>query len=261
MNNTPGITSRSLLIVCICIVALGSAFAMTTIFSPAGPTSPGEPEKLTFKKLVANKAMEEYERWHRNGTLREKDTAVAGTLKEYWKLGGIAVKDHQLQDGSWQFRHPWSAVFISWVMWQAGAGTSFPYANAHAKYIVWARENAKTESQPLFAAYDVCDPRSAWPEPGDLVCMNRRRNKFTLNTINENCMSHCDVVVEVNREQRYMVSIGGNVGQTVNKRIIWLDENGFVDAAKNYRVQDDQEKNPEGPQNEIFGLIRVNGNF
>jgi hypothetical protein len=261
MQTTPRLTARGLLILFICIIAIGSAFAMTTIFGDPEFKAADLPEKLNFKKMVVLKTLEEYDRWHRNGTIREKDTAVAATLKNYWKLGGLSVKDHQLQDGSWQYTHPWSAVFISWVMFEAGAGASFPYTNLHAKYIVWARDNAKTQEQPLFAAYDICDARSAWPEPGDLVCMNRKRNRFTLNTINDNCISHCDIIVEVNKEQGYMVSIGGNVGQTVNKRIIWLDENGFVDTSKTFKVLDDEEKDPEGSQKEIFAIIRVNNNY
>lgn len=258
MQRTPG---KTLLILFISIIALGSAFAMTSFLNPPALKASDLPEKLTFKRMVVLKTLEEYERWHHNGTLREKDTAVAGILKQYWKVGGLTVKDHQLQNGSWQFQHPWSAVFVSWVMLQAGAGASFPYANAHAKYIVWARENAKAQLQPLFAAYDVCDARSAWPEPGDLICMNRRKNHFTLNTINENAVSHCDIIVEVNRAEGYIISIGGNVGQTVNKRLIRIDENGFIDTSKDYKVLDDEEKNPEGSQKEIFGIIKLSDNM
>jgi hypothetical protein len=261
MQRTPTLTTRGLLIVFISIIAIGSTFAVTTILANNDPKTDEVPEKITFKKMVMLKTLEEFNRWHSNGTIREKDTAVANTLKAYWKLGGLSVNDQQLGNGSWQYAHPWSAVFISWVMLQAGAGTSFPYANAHAKYIVWARDNAKTQEQPLFAAYDICDARSAWPEPGDLVCMNRKRNRFTLNSINEKSISHCDIVVEVNKEQGYLVSIGGNVGQTVNKRIVWLDENGFIDTSKNYKVLDEEDKNPEGSQKEIFGIIRINNNY
>jgi hypothetical protein len=259
MQRTPRIRI-TMIIVCTCIIAFSSAYAMTSIFSDPEMKSDELPGNLTFKKMVVLKTLEEYDRWHRNGTIHEKDTAVRQILKAYWRLGGLTVKDHQLENGSWQYQHPWSAVFVSWVMFQAGAGSSFPYANAHAKYIVWARENTTVQQQPLFAAYDVCDARSAWPEPGDLICMNRKHNRFNLKSINENCVSHCDIVVEVNRDQGYIVSVGGNVAQTVNKRIIWLDQNGFIDTSKNYRVQDDEEKNPEGSQKEIFGIIRINNN-
>jgi len=123
---------------------------------------------------------------------------------------------------------------------------------------VWARDNAYAEQQPLFAAYDVNDQRSAWPEPGDLICMNRRSKQFTITTINQKCISHCDIVVEVNKEKGFITTIGGNVGQTVNKRIVWIDANGYIDHSKNWQVMDDDEQNPEGSQKEIFGIIKVN---
>jgi hypothetical protein len=261
MQTTPRLTARGLLILFICIIAIGSAFAMTGIFGDPEIKPADLPGKMNLKKMIVLKTLEEYDRWHTNGTIREKDPLVAETLKQYWQLGGVTPTDRQLQDGPWQYTHPWSAVFISWVMFQAGAGSSFPYTNLHAKYIVWARDNAKTQEQPLLAAYDICDARSAWPEPGDLVCMNRKRNRFSLQTINDKCISHCDIIVEVNKEQGYIVSIGGNVGQTVNKRLIWLDDNGFIDTAKNYQVLDSEEKNPEGSQKEIFGIIKVNNSY
>lgn len=258
MERTPRITTRTLLILLIIVVAIGSSVAMTRMFKQPPVGVADIPERLSFKQTIVLKTLEEYSRWHPNGlTIREKDTAVAGMLKAYWNTCGFSVKDYQLQDGSWQYNHPWSAVFISWVMKEAGAGAFFPYSILHARYIVWARENALNQN-PSFAAYSIEDAKSAWPEPGDLICMNRKRNRYKLGNITPVSISHCDIVVEVNREMGYLVSIGGNVGQTVNKRLIWLDANGFVDTRRNYKVLDDEEKDPEGSQKEIFGVIRVN---
>ncbi len=261
MYTTPRIIRGSLL-ACICIIALGSAYSGMTHVLAAAATNPETPvTELTFKKLVVQKTLEEYDRWHVNGTLRETDAGATPILKEYWKLGNIPVTEKNLQNSSWQYRHPWSAVFISHVMLQAGAGSHFPYSNNHAKYIVWARDKAMEDTTAVFAAYDVKDQRSAWPEPGDLICMNRRSNRFTLHSINKDCISHCDIVVELNREQGLITTIGGNVGQTVNKRIVWLDANGFIDGSKNWQVPDAEEENPEGSQKEIFGVIKVNGSY
>lgn len=257
MQTTPAF-SKGLWLGCICVVLLGiSLSSMTRVFSDSETLAEEPVEAVTFKKLIAKKAVEEFDRWHVNGTLREKDTAVTAILKEYWKLGAIKVNSWNLQDGSWQYQHPWSAVFISYVMMQAGAGNNFPYSNNHAKYIVWARDNALKDTASIFAAYDIKDQRAAWPEPGDLICMNRKGNRFTLHSINPESISHCDIVTEVNKESRYIVTIGGNVGQTVNKRIVWLDESGFIDTSKNYQVQDAEEENPEGSQRQIFAVIRV----
>jgi hypothetical protein len=262
MQTTPNII-RGLLLACICIVALGSTYSnMIYVLGSSSNAQVEEPsEVMTLKKMIAKKASEEYDRWHLNGTLRETDAEAIPILKEYWKLGVIAVNEQNLQNSSWQYRHPWSAVFISHVMLQAGAGNNFPYSNNHAKYIVWARDNAITHPDPLFAAYAVNDQRSAWPEPGDLICMNRRSKRFTMESINQKCISHCDIVVEVNKEQGFIITIGGNVGQTVNKRIVWLDANGFIDHSRNWQVQDAEEENPEGSQKEIFGVIKVSSSY
>lgn len=249
---------KSIFVGSLCLVVLGTAYsAMTRFLSSPPATNNKIASPPSLKEMIAIKAQQEYDRWHRNGTLRETDTAATGILLEYWKLGVIPVSKYDLQNSSWQYHHPWSAVFISWVMQEAGAGNAFPYSNNHAKYIVWARENAGNRSPAAFTAYDVKDPRAAWPEPGDLVCMNRRSRQFTLQTINSKCISHCDIVVETNREKGYIVAIGGNVGQTVNKRIVWLNSEGFVDPSKNWMVTDEAENNPEGSQREIFGIIRV----
>ncbi len=262
MQRTPNII-RGLLLACICIVALGSTYSsMIHVVASSSTVNDKKPfEEITLKKQIANKALEEYDRWHLNGVLRETDDDAIPILQEYWKLGVITVTEQNLRNSSWQYRHPWSAVFISHVMLQAGAGNNFPYSNNHAKYIVWARENVTAEPEPLFAAYSVYDQRSAWPEPGDLICMNRRSNRYTMETINQKCISHCDIVVAVNKEQGFITTVGGNVGQTVNKRIVWLDANGFIDHSRNWQVMDDEEQNPEGSQKEIFGVIKVNTSY
>lgn len=256
MNKPPQLL-RWFLLLALVVVIIGTAYASVRFV--IGSATAREDTAIvakTFKQLVVEKTLEEYNRWHQNGTLRETHPDAAAILKNYWKLGSIPVTENNLRNSSWQYRHPWSAVFISWVMLQAGAGNQFPYSNNHAKYIVWARDNAALPNA-VFTAYDVKDERAAWPEPGDLVCMNRRSNRFTLQSINRNCISHCDIVVEVNKEAGYLVAIGGNVGQTVNKRIVFLDANGLIDQSRNWRVDDLEEENPEGSQKDFFGIIRV----
>lgn len=261
MQRAPNII-RSLLLICICIIALSAAYSkMLQVKGSVSAANNELSEEITFKKLIVKKAVEEYDRWHVNGTLRETHTDAISILKEYWKLGVITVTEQNLKNSSWQYRHPWSAVFISHVMLQAGARDNFPYSNNHAKYIVWARDNALSEQDPIFAAYDIHDEKSRWPEAGDLICMNRRSNQFTIKSINSTCISHCDIIVEVNKEKGFIITIGGNVGQTVNRRIVWLTKDGFIDITRNWQVLDEEDKNPEGSQKEIFGVIKVNSQY
>ena len=255
LNNMQLSPVRRFIAISVCILALSCVMAFAYTFSDNPVPEPVE-KKRSLKDSIAYKAMLEYDRWHLSGTMRETDPEATAVLKQYWELGGIGIPTNaQLRNSSWQYRHPWSAVFVSWVLREAGAGNRFRYANAHARYIVWARENAGKGI--AFEAYDVCDYRAAWPEPGDIICMNRGGKKLNLNTINTNCISHCDIVVEVNKDAKTIVAVGGNVSQTVNKRIIQLDANGFIDASKKWRVPDEEDNNPEGPQTEIFGIIKV----
>ncbi len=252
---------KSALLIVLCIALVSAYGAINGAFTQSNDKPRSEEEKLSLKQSIALKAVEEYERWHKNGTMQETDSGAISILMQYWTLGAIPLPTtKQLQSSSWQFQHPWSAVFISWVMQEAGAGNSFYYANAHSKYIVWARENAKNYESTLFAAYDIQNEKSAWPEPGDLICMNRRNKQFNLQTINASCISHCDIVVEVNKAQGFITAIGGNICQTVSKRIVWLDDDGFIDTSKNWKVLNEEENNPEGSQRQIFGIIKVRSN-
>ena len=46
-----------------------------------------------------------------------------------------------MQSAVYQDAHPWSAVFVSYVMRTAGAGPAFAYSAAHQTYIRAARQN------------------------------------------------------------------------------------------------------------------------
>lgn len=74
---------------------------------------------------------------------------MTATLQEYYRTGvGITVTASDLQSSSWQAGHPWSAVFISWVMRQAGAGSAFAYSTAHREYVGAAKRNAESGTPP-----------------------------------------------------------------------------------------------------------------
>ncbi|MCE3281697.1 MAG: hypothetical protein K0Q66_434 [Chitinophagaceae bacterium] len=252
----PGVslTIRILVLFAIVTIALSGEYrALTASFIT--PSNEGAGKNAgTFKERLVATTLSEYARWN-NGALRETDSRAAEILRAYWEMGTVGVPtNEELSDSIWQENRPWSAVFISWIMKQAGAGNTFRYAHAHANYIAWARDNAPGKS--AFVAYDVKDRSSAWPEPGDLICMNREKNQHTLQDLQPYHASHCDVVVEVNREMNMMITIGGNLAQTVNKRIVWLDVNGHVDAGREWMVMDDE--NPyKGGQEDIFAIIKV----
>ena len=125
---------------------------------------------------------------------------------------------------------PWSAVFVSSVMKQAGlSADQFRPAPAHAGYIQTAIE-AYGEARGAYA-YLPCDPGWTAPRVGDVICYSR--NSSPIRSFGQvvsgveavqsghgqfGFESHCDVVTEVSNTPKHVIhSIGGNVGDTVTK--------------------------------------------
>jgi len=125
---------------------------------------------------------------------------------------------------------PWSAVFVSSVMKQAGlTPDQFRPAPAHAGYIQSAVE-AYGKGAAAYA-YLPCDPSWTSPRIGDVICYSR--NSSPIRSFGQvvsgveavqsdhgefGFESHCDVVTEVSTTPKHVIhSIGGNVGDTVTK--------------------------------------------
>jgi hypothetical protein len=214
-------------------------------------------KRISLKQSIVKTACEEFAWWRSDTTLRESDEKAVARLKQYWLSVGRQTRGIQLRDSLWQEQHPWSSAFISWVMTRAGAGKKFKTSPNHAGYIVWARKNLQSKCKEIFIAYDICDQKCAWPEPGDLICKNRDGNNFSLSTITASDISHSDIVVEVDTVRKAIVTIGGNVRNTVSKRIIYLDADGYIDRSSNWKVIDEAMGNPEGSQSEFFAIIKL----
>jgi hypothetical protein len=180
----------------------------------------------------------------------ERQPGLWQRVGEYWWLGLNAGDEA----GSWTGKHDaqgvvfppqqdgnyaWSAAFISYVMRIAGAGTRFPYAEAHATYINIAAEMAQGTTSGWVVTAER--PDSYAPQPGDLICHGRLRAKtlrfedlpagpFT---------SHCDIVVEI--QQGAVAVIGGNVDDAVTLKHIPIDAQGRIagpgDAVYDQRYQ------------------------
>jgi hypothetical protein len=147
---------------------------------------------------------------------------------EYWWLGlpmgaedqGTTGKHNQNgyvfraeQDGI----YAWSAVFVSYVMRMAGAGSRFPYSKVHADYINAARLNPGQ-----FAVAER--PQSYTPQRGDLICLWRRQPLRFDDLPAGRFASHCDIVVATRPGQLDVV--GGNVENTVAMRHIPVAPDG-----------------------------------
>jgi hypothetical protein len=170
---------------------------------------------------IAQVALEQFRRWRPGGgaALMETSPAASPILREYYRVGvETTVSDADMQSTVFQDAHPWSAVFVSYVMRTAGAGAAFAYSAAHQTYIRAARQNrlSGNNANPFWAfrATEVA------PRAGDLVCASRMNSGARYDNIADPQYraTHCDVVVET-QPGRIRV-IGGNVSQTVGEK--WL---------------------------------------
>ena len=188
------------------------------------------PARPSPREAIARVAREQFRRWRPGGgpALTETSAAAALILREYYRVGvGITVTDAQMRSTAYQGGHPWSAVFVSYVMCTAGAGDGFNYSTAHQSYIRAARTNRlrRNAAKPFWAfrATEVA------PQLGDLVCASRSNSGATYDNIGdaEYRATHCDIVTEV-RPGRLRV-VGGNVNQTVGEKWLTTRPDGKLD--------------------------------
>lgn len=224
----------------------------------------GEDEKLKklnvdfFKRQLLNIIQEEYCFWTDPNIKIETDNTAIEKIKSYWSAINIHPSTKEIKKFAWQERNPWSAAFISWCMQTAGIGSNFKYAPNHAQYIIWANDNRLNNnySNP-FWAYNTTDKQVAWPVPGDLLCKNRSGKQYTLNTIFATAISHCDIVLEVDKPNGIVTTIGGNVLDKVNKRWVFLNENGYIDREAKWLCFDANGIATFGEQKDFFSIIKV----
>ncbi len=220
-----------------------------------------------LKRSIVGIANCEYHAWNVPTRLSETNSATFYRQRLYWgiidmddvsdaDLGSVDWQDGPIgADGIRRNGHYWSAVFISWVVQQAGAGEHFFYDSAHSCFIHWAKLNREAAylNNP-FWAYSINAPQSAWPEPGDILCKNRSNNNYTLDTISCGDESHTDIVVKLDRPNNRVITVGGNVGDRVARRIVTINQQGYVDINATWQIEG---TNSTGSQDQFFALIRV----
>jgi len=121
----------------------------------------------------------------------------------------------------------WSAAFISWVMDKSGKLFNVPFkkSSSHSTYIIEYVKNRKENKLTApFVAYRL-NEKSA--EIGDLVCYSRE-GSADLYDRTGGYKSHCDIVVA--KRPNEIEVIGGNVNQSVTKKILSTNNLGVVDS-------------------------------
>ncbi len=156
-------------------------------------------------------------------------------LSNNTKIPNLPSCKEKQKDKVWDLA-PWSAAFVSYVFRSAGIGAkNFAYSGSHSAYIVEAIRNAKGESSktPMFFGYPI---DKASPARGDLICALRGNNasKSTFDDIpaTKGFESHCDIVVSTGKDT--LEAIGGNVGDTVAKTIVRINDKGRIIVDQKY---------------------------
>jgi hypothetical protein len=199
----------------------------TLLFPPAPSPLPAF-DSQAFRQRIVRLANQELARWG-NGRIKETDPKVRRVLQDYWRSGtGKIYGEDQLGDPTFQKDHAWSAAFISWIMKTAGAGNAFKYSSAHATYTRSAKDNRLANNNNPFKAYRIGE---LTPQVGDLVCKSRSASAATYDNIRPGMKTHCDIVTEI--RPRSIVTVGGNVNNSVAQKILRTDANGRI-AEPNY---------------------------
>jgi peptidoglycan hydrolase-like protein with peptidoglycan-binding domain len=224
--------------------AIAAAVGAQAVPQPGPSPTPFPTPASSLADEIVRVAKTELGRWHDGKKLRETDSEAVPVLQRYYREGvKMNLSAAELQDKKWQQAHPWSAVFISYVMRTAGAGSAFRYSPAHQDYIAAARRNRldNVTSNPFWAyrADEVV------PQVGDLVCNARGNSGATYDNIGDKQRrkTHCDIVVAVSPGKLRV--IGGNVHDNVDDKVLDTLADGRISVA--------------GKQAAIFAILRCRG--
>ena len=176
------------------------------------------PTPSSFAKKLAAVAQAQHTRFQ---FVNEADPALCKQIKKWTQDIGFSFTSCTTV--------PWSAVFISWCVLNAGATKAeFKFAMAHSVFVNQAIKNA-LNNQGVFRGFDITVEK---PSVGDIIQNNRRNNKFDFEFArkNANYESHSVIVVEVGQDVNggFAFCIGGNESDSVRRSVVPLDAKGFI---------------------------------
>ena len=150
---------------------------------------------------------------------------------------------------------PWSAVFVTSVIRNAaihlglegvagGTHTTIDEiltaSSAHAVYTLAAYQN-RFGTNPRRGTYQAFRPDERTPQVGDIIIQDRQKNLTFPNVVAFNDIPttladgralHGDIVVEVPPDDDFVITIGGNLGNSVRRRKYPLDANRRLVVAR-----------------------------
>jgi hypothetical protein len=191
----------------------------------------GERWWLFFKEELVRLAKQEYDWWNPDGnekiyaTLNGKTNPEAHQrLRQYYRLSGLLGKFLTASD----LNHlVWGAVFVSYLIKMAQSKDMLPYSERSIDLMRAAKKNRVLEVKTNpFWLYNITEYA---PEPGDIL-FHWRDQAFNYHNIDPDDISpmpaQCEVIVE--KENKTIITIGGNISNSVSKHTITLDDEGKI---------------------------------
>jgi len=175
----------------------------------------------SFESKLTDIASSEFQKF---GGRIETDPLLAGRIKDYWtglglKFPGVAT--------------PWSAVFVSWCVKNAGATKNeFRFSAQHSVFVKAAIDNSMTNSG-VFRGVRFDE---VMPAIGDIIQWNRGGGKIDFATAasSHNYASHSAIVIVVGQDNsgRFVMTIGGNEADMIGRTRIPLNDAGLIIQSK-----------------------------
>jgi hypothetical protein len=175
------------------------------------------PTPTPFVRRAADTAQKQFDKFHLQ---HEHDPELSAAIRSWYAALGFTFESVDT---------PWSAVFVSWCMFAAGATRDeFKFAQAHSVFVHTAIQNGLGQ-RGVFRAFPV---DVAAPQMGDIIQHNRGGNHFNFEfaKTHPNYISHSAIVVETGQDAqgKFAVTIGGNEGDSVGMKVVRLQANGRI---------------------------------
>lgn len=150
----------------------------------------------------------------------ENDEPLSSQIKQYWTDLGFPFPG---------VAEAWSAVFVSWCVKQAGASKAeFTFAARHSTFVFAAIANHKS-NRGVFRGQEIT---AYAPKIGDIIQNNRLKKNYTYKYAagHDGYFSHSAIVTEIGFDPlgKYALTIGGNEADSVRRKVVRLDDNGFI---------------------------------
>lgn len=171
------------------------------------------PPPSAFAKALADVAVGQFDSFH---LIDESHEPLFSQIKKYWDAVGVPFPG---------VVEPWSAVFISFCVKQAGAtAAEFQFSPQHSVFV-----NRAINDPGAFRGFDLPDESA---RVGDIIQNNRlgTHHDFAFAASHSDYPSHTAIVVARGEDHlgKFALTVGGNESNSIRRVRIQLNDDGSV---------------------------------